>query len=414
MKTIFKGIVGSQAFGTSTETSDIDYKSVYIQSDEDILSNKYTPQTDYTPDNVGYEIRRFLELASKGNPNVLELLYLPERCIIETSPEWEYLLSIREIFLTKQCYDTFVGYAYSQLKKARGLNKKMNWEKHRTEKKDVLDFCNLVDRENGKTYRIKEWLQEKELLQEQTGLVKIDGFRDTFKVYTDMLRWAKDQQANHRYTDIDFSDRGYRGMVYDDSNEPHTSEIEKYRINSWEGIMYFNREEHSVHSREYTEYKKWQQNRNETRYVTNKKHGQQLDGKNVAHLVRLIDTAIEIPLEHKINVDRTLDRERLLSIKNGEEDLQEIIEEYTGYVEQLKEVYEKCTLPERVTDEFIQELELKLRRYVYFFVDGVGYLIPQEKVDEAQELIESFPGWMGMNIEQFKIQYKEYELQNNS
>lgn len=42
-KIIMRAIVGSQAYGLATETSDIDYKTIYIQSDEDILSNNYVP-----------------------------------------------------------------------------------------------------------------------------------------------------------------------------------------------------------------------------------------------------------------------------------------------------------------------------------------------------------------------------------
>ena len=38
-----------------------------------------------TKDDVAYELRRFLELVSTGNPNVLELLFLPEKCIIDSS-----------------------------------------------------------------------------------------------------------------------------------------------------------------------------------------------------------------------------------------------------------------------------------------------------------------------------------------
>ena len=180
---IFRGIVGSQAFGLATETSDIDYRSVYIQSNEDILSNRYIPQQDYTKDDVGYEIRRFLELAEKGNPNILELLYLPEHCIIRKTPEWDLLLSYKKYFLTKECYKTFTSYAKSQLNKSQAVNKKFNWEKSRTERKDVLDinlnqcvryqvpehvdfyktvreaFSVLIDKTSGKgTWRYNPWV----------------------------------------------------------------------------------------------------------------------------------------------------------------------------------------------------------------------------------------------------------------
>src|SRR5690606_24467731 len=172
---LFKGIVGSQSYGLATPESDVDEKSIFIQSNEDILSNKYVPQVDINKDDVAYEIRRFLELVSTGNPNVLELLYLPERCIIETSPEWEYILKYREKFLTKKCHSTYFGYAKTQLVKASGLNKKYKWDKDRITRKDILDFCTVTDRYDGRTNKFKEWTK---VDQKWLGLTSIEGFRD--------------------------------------------------------------------------------------------------------------------------------------------------------------------------------------------------------------------------------------------
>ena len=355
---LFKGIVGSQSYGLATETSDTDYKSIYIQSNEDILSNNYIPQIDFNADDVGYEIRRFLELVSTANPNVLELLYLPKRCILETSPEYEYLRANRDLFLTKQAYYTYSGYAKTQLGKARGINKKFRWEENKTVRKDVLDFCKIIDRQNGKTYQLKDWLKENEYTQDQCGLAQIDGFRDCYRLYTDDIKWV---QSNHRFGDIDFENRNYKGIADEKSNEPRKSEIEKYRINDWKGLIYWNREYYSTHCKEYLEYEKWLKNRNEHRVATNKKQGQQFDSKNLLHLVRLIMTAQEIPTEKRINVDRTKNRNYLLSIKKGELDLNLIVEEWGKKAEELEQLYLNSDLPEKVNLETTKQLELKIR-----------------------------------------------------
>lgn len=162
MKILFKGIVGSTAYGLNTETSDVDIKFVYLQSNKDILNNKYKPQTDVNKDEVGYELRRFLELLSTGNPNVLELLFLPERCVLQTSPEFEEIKKNRHLFLTKKCYNTYSGYAVGQLKKAGGLNKKFNWEKERTVRKTPIDFATIVDKHSGQVVSLTEWLKQEE------------------------------------------------------------------------------------------------------------------------------------------------------------------------------------------------------------------------------------------------------------
>jgi predicted nucleotidyltransferase len=358
-KLLFRGIVGSQSYGLATETSDTDYKSIYLQSEEDILSNNYVGQIDIDKDDVAYELRRFLELVSTGNPNVLELLFLPEHCIINTSPEYEYLRENREVFLTKQCYYTYSGYAKTQLQKASGINKKFNWEENRIERKNIQDFSKIIDRQNGKTFLFKDWLKDNEYAPEQIGLTSIDGFRDCYRLYTDDIKWVSD---NHRFAGIDLETRGYKGFGDENSNEPRKSEIEQYRINDWKGIVYFNREAYSTHCKEYREYENWLKNRNENRVATNKQHGQKFDSKNILHLVRLIMTAQEIPTENKINVDRTKNREYLLNIKKGNVDLKSIIEEWGQKAKDLEQLYLNSNLPEKVDINFTKQLELKIRK----------------------------------------------------
>ena len=355
-KIIFRGIVGSQSYGLATETSDTDYKTIYIQDNEDILSNNYVPQVDINKDDVAYELRRFLELVSTGNPNVLELLFLPENCIIESSQEYDYLKAKRKVFLTKKCYETYSGYAKTQLIKASGLNKKYNWEESRIVRKDILDFCKIIDRQEGQTHLLKEWLKNNEYTQDQIGLAGIEGFRDSYRVYTDDIKWINDTR------DLKFEHRNYKGIGDINSNEPRKSEIEKYRINDWKGVIYWNREAYSTHCKEYKEYSNWLKNRNEARTATNKKHGQQLDSKNLLHLVRLIMTAQEIPTENTINVDRTKNRDYLLSIKRGDIDLKEVIEEWTQKTKDLADLYKNSNLPEKVDAEYTKQLELKIRK----------------------------------------------------
>jgi len=343
---IFEGIVGSQSYGLATPESDVDIKGVYIQTNEEILSNRYIPQIDVDKDTVYYEIRRFLELLSVGNPNVLELLYLPTKCILMSSIEWDFLLGQKEKFLSKKCYNTFSGYAKTQLNKSRGLNKKFNWENKRTERKDIIDFCKTIDRDSGKTYLIKDWLGMHNLTQDQLGLTSIDGFRDCYKLYVD--------NAGGMYK--------YKGVGNLETNEPRKSIVWKENNNNWVGIVYFNRESYSSHCKEYKEYRKWLKNRNESRVATNKSHGQDYDSKNLLHVVRLIMTAKEIPLENKINVDRTKDREFLLSIKRGDVDLEQLIVDWTEEANNLKEIYDNSDLKDDVDPEYIIGLELSVRQ----------------------------------------------------
>lgn len=355
-KLLFLGIVGSQSYGLATEHSDVDRKAIFMQSNEDLLRNKYVPQIEIDKDFVAYELRRFLELLTVGNPNVLELLFLPTHCIESSSLEFNYLKQHRESFLTKKCYDTFSGYARTQLNKASGINKKFKWEEARITRKQPIDFAKFLDRQSGETLPLTEWLKVSEYTSNQVGLVALDGFRDGYKLFIDQLKWASD---NHRF-DVDFETRGYKG--FGDGDQPTTSEIEKYMMSQWLGFVYWNREAYSTHCKEYREYSKWLKNRNENRVATNKAHGQQYDSKNLLHLVRLIMTAEEIPTQKTLNVDRSGDRDYLLSIRRGDADLKEVIDVWTKRVESLKSLYEQSDLPDSVDIEEIENIELRLRK----------------------------------------------------
>ena len=356
---IFEAIVGSQSYNLHTPESDVDIKGVFVQDISDILSNRYVPQVDVDKDTVYYELRRFLELVSTGNPNVLELLFTPEKCILKTSKKWNLIKELRKEFITKRCYNTFSGYAKTQLKKASGLNKKYNWEKDRVRRRDVLDFCKVIDREIGETFLVKDWLENNDYNQSHVGLSHITGFRDCYRMYLDDIKATSD---NPRFKGEISENRGYRGIADENTNEPRKSVIEKYRRNDWKCILYFNRESYSTHCKEYREYSKWLKNRNENRVATNKKNGQQIDGKNILHLVRLIMTGMEIPIENIVNVDRTKDREYLLSIKRGKVDLKDIIKEWGQKAEDMKGLYDKSMLKDEVDKEFVSNLELKIRK----------------------------------------------------
>ena len=62
----------------------------------------------------------------KSNPTALESLFIPKHCIIgEVHPMVQYIIDNRDMFLSKECFKTLLGYSYSQIYKARGLNKKI-------------------------------------------------------------------------------------------------------------------------------------------------------------------------------------------------------------------------------------------------------------------------------------------------
>lgn len=69
-------------------------------------------------DCVYYELRKFVKLLLKGNPNVLSLLWIEREHYLSISEFGRMLLENRRSFLGKKSlYEAFTGYAYGQLKR---------------------------------------------------------------------------------------------------------------------------------------------------------------------------------------------------------------------------------------------------------------------------------------------------------
>lgn len=350
MKQIFKAIVGSQAYGTATSTSDTDYKGVYMQSTEELISFGYKEQTDNGKDETHYEVRRFLQLAQSANPTMLELLFMPEQFILTITPEFELIRAHRTKFLTKRCAHSFGGYAIAQIKKAKGLDKKMNWETGKMERKTPLDFCYVY--QEGKTVPLQKWLKTEGKSQEFCGLVALDHFRDCYAMYYDY---------HHHYgTHLNriCNPLGYKGIVLDDSNSVLVSSVSKG--SQAEAIIHYNKDGYSQHCKSYREYHTWLEERNTQRYVDNTGHNQKIDGKNLLHCRRLLDMALEIANEGAINVLRP-NREYLLQIRRGEVPLDDIIGKAEQDIAHLDSLYQTCSLPDDVDRNFVNDLLLEVR-----------------------------------------------------
>ena len=74
-------------------------------------------------DVVSYEVRKYISLLAKSNPNVLSLLWLEPKYYVHMTEYGERLIQARDKFITKKAYHSFTGYAYSQLKKMKGVGK---------------------------------------------------------------------------------------------------------------------------------------------------------------------------------------------------------------------------------------------------------------------------------------------------
>lgn len=114
---VYRCIVGSRAFGLDVEASDTDYRGIFVPPADLHWSLDGVPEQIELEDSdeIYWELQKFLRLALRANPNVLECLYTP---LVEKSDAIATeLLNEKQRFLSKLVYQKYNGYAISQFRK---------------------------------------------------------------------------------------------------------------------------------------------------------------------------------------------------------------------------------------------------------------------------------------------------------
>ena len=250
-------------------------------------------------------------------------------------------------FLSKKCKDTFGGYAFTQVRKARGLNKKIV-NPIAKDKKLVIDFCYILNRQGS--IPLKQWLKEQGKKQENIGLVNVPHFKDTYGLYYD-----------------DSTLLGYIGVM---KKETATTVLLSSVPKEEEPITYlqFNQDGYIKYCKDYKEYWEWVSKRNESRYENNIEHGKNYDSKNMMHTFRLLDMAEEILSEGKIYVSRK-NREELLKIRNGEYQYDKLIEMANDKMKVVEQAFEHSKLQEEPDIEKIENLLIEIRNELYNYAE---------------------------------------------
>ena len=339
---LMKAISGSHAYGTAIEGSDTDIKGVFLFPKHSFYGLSYDAQlADSKNDVVFYELRRFTDLLLKNNPNLLELLETPEDCMLEKHPLMEAYKPA--LFLSQRCFHTFSGYAMEQIKKARGLNKKIvnPVEKKR---KTPLDFCYILD--NHRSLPLISWLEDQGWQQKHCGLSSIPHFKNTYALFHDATSTKK-----------------YKGIIQKaNSNDIGLSSIPKAL--KADAVLYFNKEGYQTYCKDYRQYWDWVANRNELRYKGTLKHGKNYDAKNMMHTFRLLDMAEEIAKEGRVIVRRP-NREFLLAIRSGDFEYDDLLEKAKRKVAGIEQLFKKSKLPLHPPHQQIEQLLIETRTQLY-------------------------------------------------
>jgi uncharacterized protein len=340
---LFECVSGSRAYGTNVATSDTDLKGVFVLPQTQFYGLGYVEQVSSPKhDEVYFELGRFAQLLLKNNPGVLEMLATPPDCVRFCHPLFEPFL--QHSFLSKLCKDSFAGFAFAQIKKARGLNKKINVPEPPV-RKTPLDFCYVPEGQGA--VPVTEWLARRHRKPENCGLVGLSNMPGLYALFYD------DSGGN----------LGFSGIVRsENANEVALSSVPKGMERAT--LMSFNKDAYSVHCRNYREYKEWEEHRNEARYQNTLEHGKNYDAKNMMHTIRLLDMALEILERGELRVRRP-NRDYLLDVRNGVFSYEELMDEATQRLDRVQVLYETTTLPDTPDKNLIERLLVETRRAFY-------------------------------------------------
>ncbi len=141
--TMYETIVGSVAYGVADEFSDYDINGFYIPKADQLFPHLRGHLLGFDPNPTApkayqqhhiwdseaggreydltlYSITIYFKLCMDNNPNMVSTLYTPRSCILHSTAVSEMVRGARNLFLHKQCWPKYKGYAYQQLHKMKG------------------------------------------------------------------------------------------------------------------------------------------------------------------------------------------------------------------------------------------------------------------------------------------------------
>ncbi len=154
--------MGSIAYGVSTDTSDVDLYGYAVPPKVDVFpysegfvqgfGKQHKPFQQWQKHHVNdkstgneydfsiFSIVKYFDLCMAGNPNMVDSLFVPRPCIIQSNAISEYVRENRKLFLHKQMVPKFLGYAFSQMSKIRTKKPEINSKRYKSVQKYGYDL----------------------------------------------------------------------------------------------------------------------------------------------------------------------------------------------------------------------------------------------------------------------------------
>jgi predicted nucleotidyltransferase len=326
---LFECVAGSRAYGTGLRTSDEDIRGIFAVPAAAYLELTRPPDlvSDERGDIVYYSLRRTIELLSQANPNILELLFIPEDCILKTSPEMQMLIANRRLFVSRHCADTHAGYAMAQIRKAKGQNKWINNPKPESPPSKE-DFCYVIPwpPRSGDQPARPIPLRTLGWSLSHYHAARLEHSRDTWRLY------HYGEQA-----------RGvFRGDFLVCESIPEEDESSRFA-----GLLLYNEHAWKQALADHHNYWTWRRDRNEARWLQQERGELDFDPKNMMHTVRLLLSGRSLMQSGHPIVRFTGEQlAMLMSIREGKRSFDEILSIAQGILAECESLKATSTLPE--------------------------------------------------------------------
>jgi predicted nucleotidyltransferase len=155
----YRGSIAHNTYEPSTNPNSIDDKDimgVFVANLNNYIGLEKKEHHEafiHEWDAVSYEIRKYINLLLKCNPNVLALLWLEDKHYLYKSDVGRLLIANRRVFVSKQAYHSFNGYAWGQFKRMihfkfegyMGDKRKQLVEKHGYDTKNAAHLIRILE-----------------------------------------------------------------------------------------------------------------------------------------------------------------------------------------------------------------------------------------------------------------------------